>query len=102
MNHSGGSQQWRDPGDPLISTTGSGRCGFVTYDELPGAGPRRRNPARLPLPMGGEHVPLDPDAELAVGEGEVRVTIRDGRSRSLDGQGMTARWRRFRGRGIEA
>jgi Family of unknown function (DUF6081) len=30
---------------------------------------------RLPLPTGGEHVPLDPNAELAVGEGDVRVTI---------------------------
>lgn len=26
---------------------------------------------------------------------------RDGRSRSLDGQGMTARWRRFRVRGVD-
>lgn len=35
----------------------------------------RWGPARLPLPTGGEHVPLDPNAELTVGEGEVRVTI---------------------------
>ena len=28
--------------------------------------------------------------------------IRDGRSRSLDGQGMSARWRRFRARGVDA
>jgi hypothetical protein len=28
--------------------------------------------------------------------------IRDGRSRSLDGQGMDARWRRFRVRGVDA
>jgi hypothetical protein len=50
--------------------------GFVTYDELggPGLDPARWLPARLPLPT-GEHVPLDPDAQLAVGEGEVRVTI---------------------------
>jgi hypothetical protein len=27
---------------------------------------------------------------------------RDGRSRSLDGQGLTARWRRFRVRGVGA
>ena len=32
------------------------------------------SPARLPLPT-GEHIPLDPNAELAVGEGEVRVAI---------------------------
>jgi hypothetical protein len=30
------------------------------------------------------------------------LPIRDGRSRSLDGQGMSARWRRFRVRGVEA
>jgi Family of unknown function (DUF6081) len=30
------------------------------------------------------------------------LPIRDGRSRSLDGQGMTARWRRFRVRGVDA
>jgi hypothetical protein len=49
---------------------------FITYDEL--AGPdlddARWSPARLPLPT-GEHVPLDPNAELAVGDGELRVTI---------------------------
>jgi hypothetical protein len=28
--------------------------------------------------------------------------IRDGRSRSLDGQGMSARWHRFRVRGVDA
>jgi Family of unknown function (DUF6081) len=51
--------------------------GFVTYDELTGPtlDPARWVPARLPLPTRGEHVPLDPNAELAVGEGEVRVTI---------------------------
>jgi hypothetical protein len=50
---------------------------FVTYDELSGADldPARWTPARLPLPTGDEHIPLDPNAELAVGEGEVRVTI---------------------------
>jgi hypothetical protein len=53
------------------------RDGFVTYDQLrgPDLDPARWSPARLPLPTGGEHVPLDPNAELAVGEGEVRVTI---------------------------
>ena len=39
---------------------------FVIYDELKGpdldAG--RWSPVRLPLPTGGEHVPLDPNAEL--------------------------------------
>jgi Family of unknown function (DUF6081) len=50
---------------------------FVTYDELTGpdldAG--RWTPARLPLPTGGEHIPLDPSAQLSVGGGEVRVAI---------------------------
>jgi hypothetical protein len=52
--------------------------GFVTYDELrgPDLDAARWSPARLPLPTGGEHIPLDPNAELAVGNGEVRVTIR--------------------------
>ncbi len=31
-----------------------------------------------------------------------QLPIRDGRSRSLDGQGMNARWRRFRVRGVDA
>jgi hypothetical protein len=53
------------------------RDGFVTYDEFrgPDLDAARWSPARLPLPAGGEHVPLDPNAEVAVGEGEVRVTI---------------------------
>jgi hypothetical protein len=51
--------------------------GFVTYDELggPDFDAARWGPARLPLPTGGEHLPLDPAAELAVGGGAVRVTI---------------------------
>src|SRR5687768_17780729 len=51
--------------------------GFVTYDELrgPDLDAARWSPLRLPLPTGGEHIPLDPGAELAVGEGEVRLTI---------------------------
>ena len=51
--------------------------GFVTYDELvgPDLDAARWSPARLPLPTGGEHIPLDPNAELAVGKGELRVTI---------------------------
>jgi Family of unknown function (DUF6081) len=50
---------------------------FITYDEL--RGPELDGAlwtaARLPLPTGGEHIPLDPDAELDVGDGELRVTI---------------------------
>jgi hypothetical protein len=30
------------------------------------------------------------------------LPIRDGRSRSIDGQGLNARWRRFRVRGVGA
>jgi hypothetical protein len=53
------------------------RDGFVLYDELkgPDLDPARWSPARLPLPTGEEHIPLDPNAELTVGEREVRVTI---------------------------
>jgi hypothetical protein len=53
------------------------RDGFVTYDELsgPDLDPTRWRPLRIPLPTGGEHIPLDPNAEVVVGEGEVRVTI---------------------------
>ena len=52
------------------------RDGFATYDELrgPDLDPARWDPARLPLPT-GDHIPLDPNANLAVAEGEVRVTI---------------------------
>jgi Family of unknown function (DUF6081) len=50
---------------------------FTTYDEL--AGPDLDDALwsvlPVPLPTGGEHIPLDPGAQLAVGEGEVRVTI---------------------------
>ena len=51
--------------------------GFVTYDELrgPDLDAARWIPARLPLPGGDVHIALDPNAEPAVGEGEVRVTI---------------------------
>jgi hypothetical protein len=53
------------------------RDGFVTYDQLtgPDLDPARWSAARLPLPTGDVHIPLDPNAELAVGDGEVRVTI---------------------------
>ena len=49
---------------------------FETYDDLsgPDLDTGLWSPARLPLPA-GEHIPLDPNAELAVGEGEVRVSI---------------------------
>jgi hypothetical protein len=52
------------------------RDGFVMYDELrgPDLDVARWRPAHLPLPT-GEHVPLDPNAELTVGGGDVRVTI---------------------------
>ncbi len=47
------------------------------YDDF--AGPdldaARWSSARLPLPSGEAHIPLDPNAELTVGDGEVRVRI---------------------------
>jgi hypothetical protein len=63
---------------PEMQNAAAARDGFVTYDELrgPDLDPARWTPARLPLPTGGEHIALDPGAEVAVGEGEVRVTIR--------------------------
>ena len=62
---------------PETQVPAAARDGFATYDELrgPDLDAARWGPARLPLPTGGEHIPLDPNAELAVGEGEVRVTI---------------------------
>jgi hypothetical protein len=62
---------------PATQPAAAARDGFVVYDELrgPDLDAARWMPARLPLPTGGEHIPLDPNAELAVGEGEVRVTI---------------------------
>ena len=53
------------------------RNGFVTYDELqgPDLDATRWSPARLPLPTCEAHIALDPNAELAVGDGEVRVEI---------------------------
>jgi hypothetical protein len=62
---------------PATPAAAAARDGFVTYDELqgPDLDAARWSPARLPLPTGGEHIPLDPNAELAVGEGEVQVTI---------------------------
>ena len=62
---------------PEAQAAAADRDGFVIYDELrgPDLDAARWSPARLPFPTGGEHIPLDPNAELAVGEGEVRVTI---------------------------
>jgi hypothetical protein len=53
------------------------RDGFVSYDELSGPGLDAAcwTDARLPLPTGEAHIPLDPNAELTVGGGEVRVAI---------------------------
>jgi hypothetical protein len=49
---------------------------FATYDDLegPDLDAALWSPARLPLPT-GEHIPVDRNAELSVGEGELRVTI---------------------------
>jgi hypothetical protein len=60
---------------PATGSDGDGD--FVTYDELsgPDLDDARWTPARLPLPTGAEHLPLDPNAELSVGDGEVRVSI---------------------------
>jgi hypothetical protein len=62
---------------PEIEPAAAAHDGFVTYDELrgPDLDTARWSPARLPLPAGREHLPLDPNAELAIGDGEVRVTI---------------------------
>jgi hypothetical protein len=50
---------------------------MLIYDELSGPDLDAAHwvPARLPLPTGGVHVPVDPNAQIAVGDGEVRVTI---------------------------
>jgi hypothetical protein len=68
---------WADAVTPETQAAAAARDGFVTYDEVrgPALDAARWSPARLPLPTGGEHLPPDPNAELAVGEGEVRVTI---------------------------
>jgi Family of unknown function (DUF6081) len=62
---------------PKTHTPPAARDDFVTYDELTGPelDTARWSPLHIPLPTGGEHIPLDPNAELAVGGGEVRVTI---------------------------
>jgi len=50
--------------------------GTVVYDELkgPDLDSARWAPARLPLPT-SEHIPLDPGAEVVVGDGELSVAI---------------------------
>jgi Family of unknown function (DUF6081) len=67
----------RDNMTPETQLPAAAGDGFVTYDELggPDLDAARWSPARLPLPTGGEHIAQDPNAELAVGDGEVRVTI---------------------------
>jgi hypothetical protein len=62
---------------PEAQAAAAARDGFVTYDQFsgPDLDAARWSPARLPLPTGGAHIPLDPNAELTVGEGEVQVTI---------------------------
>ena len=62
---------------PETQAPAAARDSFTTYDELtgPDLDAAHWSAARLPLPTGGEHIPLDPNAELAVGDGEVRVTI---------------------------
>jgi uncharacterized protein DUF6081 len=64
-------------GAESVTPDGAAREGFVTYDELvgPDLDGASWSTARLPLPAGDVHVALDPNTELAVGEGEVRVTI---------------------------
>lgn len=50
---------------------------YVTYDELrgPDLDSAHWEQRPLPLPDGSEHVPVDPNSEQAVGDGEVRVRI---------------------------
>ncbi len=75
---------------------------LLPYDDF--AGPRldpaRWSPVRLPLPE-GERTPLDPNAEVTVGGGELRVTIprfsiRDDRVQAADSaKYLVASTRRF-------
>jgi Family of unknown function (DUF6081) len=59
-----------------MATADASSDDFVTYDEPsgPDLDAALWNQARLPLPT-GEHVPIDPNAEVEVGDGEVHVTI---------------------------
>lgn len=51
--------------------------GWVVYDELAGPElvPARWAPEQLPLPEGGVRIPCDPNADVRVGDGQVRVKI---------------------------
>src|SRR3954453_9383624 len=62
---------------PQTHATAVARDGFTTYAELrgPDLDASRWTPAPLPLPTGARHIALEPDAQLAVGDGEVRVRI---------------------------
>src|SRR4051794_22340134 len=62
---------------PQTPAPATAREGFMTYDELrgPDLDPSRWTPAILPLPTGDRHVPRDPNAEVVVSDGEVRVTM---------------------------
>ena len=73
---------WAEALTPETQAAAAASDGFVTYDELrgPDLDAARWSPARLPLPTGGEHIPLDPNAELAVGEGP-RIPGAEGRGR---------------------
>jgi hypothetical protein len=53
------------------------RSTLAVYDEFegPGLDPALWVPARLPRPTGEDHIPLDPNAELSVANGEARVHI---------------------------
>src|SRR5919197_5543382 len=59
-----------------MATTDTSSDDFVTYDEPsgPDLDAALWSQARLPVPT-GEHIPIDPNAEVEVGEGEVHVTI---------------------------
>jgi Family of unknown function (DUF6081) len=65
------------PVTPETQDEAAASDGFVTYDELtgPDLDPALWESVRMPLPTGGEHLLVDPNAELAVGDGEVHVTI---------------------------
>jgi hypothetical protein len=64
---------WQEDIEPQ---TDSGN-GFVTYDEFTGpeldAGRWSVDP--IPLPGGAQHLPLDPNARIVVGDGEVHVAV---------------------------
>jgi hypothetical protein len=53
------------------------RDGWQAYDDFAGPALDRERwaPARLPMPDGSFHEPLDPNAEMTVADGELRVRI---------------------------